>query len=274
MAGVISDLRKIAEGREAEIFAWGDGRVLRLLRPGRSADALRREAAAIRAVSAVTDALVPEVFDIIEYDGRAGLVMERIDGADQITLLGSKPWLVASAGASLGRVQAELHKAPAPSEVETLKSRLRRVFTRDLVPAESSARLLAALDALPDGDRLCHGDFHPGNILMSTRGPVVIDWANVTAGAPAADFARTDLMLKMGEPPPGTPSLVKYMQGFGRKIIRWSYRRAYLKARPTDDALIRRWQIVRVADRLIADGIESERERLSAMLREAGLFVD
>lgn len=274
MTGVIADLRKIAEGREAEIFAWEDGRVLRLLRPGRPGDALAREAAAIEAVRAVTDAMAPRVYELIEYDGRAGMVMERIDGTDQITMLGRKPWLVASAGFALGRVHAEMHKATAPAEIEPLASRLRRHFTKPEVPIESGRRLLAALEALPDGDRLCHGDFHPGNILMSKRGPVVIDWANVTAGDPAADFARTDLLLKMGEPPPGSPSLVKYMQGFGRKIIRWSYRRAYLKARPTDADLVRRWQIVRVADRLIDDGIESERETLMAMLREAGLLVD
>ena len=29
-----SGLKKVAEGREAEMFAWEDGKVLRLLRPG------------------------------------------------------------------------------------------------------------------------------------------------------------------------------------------------------------------------------------------------
>lgn len=271
MSGAIADLQRIAEGREAEIFAWEGGRALRLLREGRTGDALVREAAAMRAVAAGTNARVPEVFELVEYAGRHGMVMERVEGMDQITLLGKKPWLVYSAGTTLGRVHAELHRAVAPPELGTLKERLRRSFAHPEVPPESRERLLQALDALPDGDRLCHGDFHPGNILISPDGPVVIDWPNVTAGDPAADFARTDLMLIMGEPPPGTPSLVKYMQGFGRKVIRAAYRRAYLKARPTAPDLERRWHLIRVADRLIDDGIDSERDVLMAELHEAGI---
>jgi aminoglycoside phosphotransferase (APT) family kinase protein len=125
--------------------------------------------------------------------------------------------------------------------------------------------------ALPDGNSLLHGDFHPGNVLLSSRGPVVIDWPNATAGDATADFARTDLLLRMGDPPPGTPALVRYLQGFGRKLIRSAYRRAYLKARPTDEALCARWQLVRTADRLYADNIEVEHDTLRALLRVGGI---
>jgi aminoglycoside phosphotransferase (APT) family kinase protein len=271
MSAVIADLTRIAEGREAEIFAWEEGRVLRLFRGARMRESLEREAAAMRAVRSVVP-LVPEVFDIIEFDGRPGMVMERVDGPDLITLLGSKPWLVWSAGVTLGRAHAQLNATPAPPQLETLKSRLRRVFSRDEVPPEPRERMFALLDSLPDGDRVCHGDFHPGNVLMSERGPVVIDWPNASAGDPAADFARSDLLLRMGDPPPGTPALVKYMQGIGRKLINAAYRRTYLRERPTDMELIRRWQVVRIGDRLVDDGIEVERERLTAMLRDAGVL--
>lgn len=271
MSVQIAGHERIAEGREAEIFAWDEGRVLRLFRTARSAQVLERECAAMRAVREAMP-LVPEVFDLVEVEGRPGIVMERVDGPDQITLLGSKPWQVYSAGTALGKVHAAINGVAAPSSLETLHERLRRIAARPEVPEGARTRLLALLDALPGGDRLCHGDFHPGNILMSSRGPVVIDWPNVTAGDPAADFARTDLLLTMGEPPPGTPSLVRYMQGIGRRIIRSAYRRAYLAERPTDPALVARWRVVRAADRMIAEGIDSERERLVALLREAGVL--
>ncbi|WP_308495210.1 hypothetical protein [Micromonospora purpureochromogenes] len=32
------------------------------------------------------------------------------------------------------------------------------------------------LDGLPDGDRLCHDDFHPGNVLLAVDWTAVIDW--------------------------------------------------------------------------------------------------
>jgi aminoglycoside phosphotransferase (APT) family kinase protein len=271
MVASVTSLERIAQGREAEIFAWGDGRVLRLFRRERPAASLEHEAAAMRAARSVLPS-VPEVFGFEEVERRQGIVMERVEGPDYITLLGSKPWLVWSAGDTLGRLHAALHEAVAPPELQSLKSRLQAIINGADLPAPDAALLRAAVDALPDGDRVCHGDFHPGNVIKSDRGPVVIDWPNAAAGDPAADFARTDLLLVMGDPPPGTPSLVKYMQGLGRKLIRTAYRRAYLAARPTSQDLVARWQIVRIADRLYADRIDVERERLTSMLREAGLL--
>ena len=40
-------------------------------------------------------------------------------------------------------------------------------------------------------ERLIHVDFHPDNVLLSERGPVVIDWANSRSGKPAFDVAMT-----------------------------------------------------------------------------------
>ncbi len=271
MAAIIEGLQRIAQGREAEIFAWDEGRVLRLFRHRRSEASLQHEAAAMKAARTVMPS-VPEVFGFEEIDGRPGIVMERVEGPDYITVLGSKPWLVWSAGTTLGRLHAQLHEATAPPELMLLRTRLMGMVERSGVGASDAARLRAAINALPDGDRVCHGDFHPGNVLKTERGPVVIDWPNATAGDPPADFARTDLLLAMGDPPPGTPSIVKYMQGFGRKLIRSAYRRAYLAERPTPDDLVKRWQLVRVADRLYDDKIEVERVKLTAMLREGGLL--
>jgi aminoglycoside phosphotransferase (APT) family kinase protein len=271
MSAVVAGRTRIAEGREAEIFEWDSGRVLRLFRTQRSADVLDRETAAMRAVRDVVP-LVPEVFDIVEVEGRPGIVMERIDGPDLITLLGSKPWQVYSAGTTLGKVHARINSIAAPRQLESLKDRLRRIAVRPGVPEAARGRLISLLEDLPDGDRLCHGDFHPGNMLMSPRGPVVIDWPNVTAGDPAADFARTELLLALGEPPPGTPSLVRYLQGVGRKVISLAYRRAYKAASAVDEALVERWRPARAADRLIAEHIDSEREKLVEILGQNGVL--
>jgi aminoglycoside phosphotransferase (APT) family kinase protein len=36
-----------------------------------------------------------------------------------------------------------------------------------------------------------HGDFHPGNVVLTQRGPVVIDWRNTTEGPP--DLSETEI---------------------------------------------------------------------------------
>ena len=47
-------------------------------------------------------------------------------------------------------------------------------------------------------DKLCHGDFHPSNVIVQDDGAVyVIDWSHVTQGNASADAARTYLLFSM-----------------------------------------------------------------------------
>ena len=58
--------------------------------------------------------------------------------------------------------------------------------------AQLLAQLHHGLHEIPfGGGRLLHVDLHPDNVLLSSRGPVVIDWANARAGNPAFDVAMT-----------------------------------------------------------------------------------
>ena len=57
--------------------------------------------------------------------------------------------------------------------------------------------LLTGLSGMPDGDRLCHGDFHPGNVLGEPSRPVVIDWPDACRGDRAADCCRSHLLLRL-----------------------------------------------------------------------------
>jgi aminoglycoside phosphotransferase (APT) family kinase protein len=57
--------------------------------------------------------------------------------------------------------------------------------------------LLDRLADMPDGDRLCHGDFHPINVLGQNSRPIVIDWPDACCGDPAADVCRSYLLLKL-----------------------------------------------------------------------------
>lgn len=260
-------LVKVAEGREAEIYAWEDGRVLRLMRSADAKQAVERQAHALRAARAA-GVSVPEVHGATEALGRPGLIMERIEGTDLLTLLGSRPWLVWSIGAISGRMHAQLHDVAAPDDLRALRPALREsIASSRLVPAHLAELAVGVLDALPDGDRLCHGDFHPGNIMRTTDGYVLIDWTNAIRGDPTADYARTDLMIRIGEPPPGSPFIVRTLAAFGRGILQAAYRRAYRRHRPIDPALVTHWEVPVAANRL-TDNIESERPALLKLLEE------
>jgi aminoglycoside phosphotransferase (APT) family kinase protein len=260
-------LRRIAAGREAEIFDVGDGRVVRLFLDPAAKAWFEHEVVAMRAVRAVVP-LVPEVFETTEIDGRPGIVMERIDGPDLLSRIASKPWTVLSAGKILGDTHARLHDVVAPADVVPLTERALQVAPRVDADEDVKAWGLDALAAMPDGDRLLHGDFHPANVLLTNAGPRVIDWPIVTRGNPDADVARSLLMLRIGEVPPGSPLVVRIGQRFVRRLLERSYLRAYRRLRPVSDAAIERWVAIRAVDRL-AENIPEERDKLLAIIAAA-----
>src|SRR3990172_1347399 len=237
------------------MFAWEDGSILRLLREPGSEQRNQWQAAAMEAARS-RGVRVPAVLGAATVMGRPGLIMERIEGPDLLTLIGRRPWTAFRVGRICGEVHARLHEVQAPLVIPSLKDALkRRIETTGQLPQHLAEFALEALDGLPDGDALCHGDFHPGNILLAGEEPVLIDWTNALRGDPAADVARTRLMLRLGEPPPGTSFGLRLMALIGRNLLVTLYLRSYRRARALDMDAVKGGEIAIAAARP-ADGIQ------------------
>jgi aminoglycoside phosphotransferase (APT) family kinase protein len=258
-----SERVRVGQGREAEILQWGEGRVLRLLWSAEREPWLDREENALRAASAAA-APVPAVYERVTVDGRPGLVMERVDGPDLLTRLGSRPWTIVGAGRLLGRLHARLHEVPAPPELPALKHTIRGLLEQraDLVPEELLAEAMQLLAELPDGNRLCHGDFHPGNVLLTPAGARVIDWSGASSGDPTADVCRSRMIVRLAAIPEHAPALVRRLDRIGRSWLLRAYFTAYGKV---DLQAVDRWERVALIARL-AEGVDAERSALMDLL--------
>jgi aminoglycoside phosphotransferase (APT) family kinase protein len=259
----ITDLRKIAEGREAEMFEWSDGKVLRLFRSEQGPAEAARQIDALRE-AAGAGVPVPRVFGLEMVGGRAGIVMERLDGPDLLNRLGAKPWLVLKYSTACGRVHAQVNRAAAPAALPSNHSRMRRLLADSTpadVPPDYAGAALARLEELSEGDRLCHGDFHPGNVMTRQGEYVVIDWSNAARGVPEADVARTRMMADLGKPPPGTSRVLAFLVRYFRGLFMTFYMREYRKALSIDDRLVEAWALPVAVTRL-TEGISEEREDL------------
>jgi len=262
------ELRKIAEGREAEMFAWEEGTILRLLRDPQAQSRAQWEAAAMKAASD-RGVRVPAVHSLTTVLGRPGLVMERVEGPDLLTLVGRRPWMVLWVGRVTGEMHARLHDTKASRRMPALKDTLRqRIQSSGRVPEDLARFALDTLDGLPYGDSLCHGDFHPGNIMMAGETPVVIDWTNATRGDPDADVARSLVLLRLAEPPPGTSVALRLLTRVGRALLTSAYLRAYRRVRPLDMGLVDRWEVVQAAARLAFEHIPAEERPLRRLLEQ------
>jgi aminoglycoside phosphotransferase (APT) family kinase protein len=257
-----------AEGREAEVFRLKDGSALKLMRHPDSIGRVEREAAAMRILSQ-NGHRAPAVRGIVEIDGRPGLVTEYIKGPDLFTRLSAHPWKIWQAGSVMAMTHAAMHECQAPASLPELHDDLKERITTapSPLPSAQTEAVLELLGRLPRGDRLCHGDFHLGNLLADWDVPVVIDWGDAARGDPLADVARTELLHRLGEPPPGTSRLLETLIPIGRGILAHRYVSTYRRCRGIDAARLEKWKIVRAAAR-VAEGIDSETESLLGYLRE------
>jgi aminoglycoside phosphotransferase (APT) family kinase protein len=258
--------RLVGQGREAEIFEWSEGAVLRLMRDPSGGKRAEQQAAAMRAAREA-GAPVPAVRELVEVDGRPGLVMERVDGLAMMDLLARGPWKLFSMARQLGELHAQINAIGAPPVVPDQREYLRGriVEVGDLIPPKLSTWALEVLDGLPDGDRLCHGDYHVSNVLIGRNGPMVIDWTRVTRGHPTGDLARSLLLTHMGEVPPGTPLMVRALRRPGQGVFNQTYERAYRRGIEVDDASLEGWKVAQIAARF-SERIEVEYPRLVQFL--------
>ncbi|MBN1200731.1 MAG: phosphotransferase [Anaerolineae bacterium] len=264
---MITGQRIIGRGRTANIYTWSDGYVLKLFHDWMPLADIEAEAHHSRAVAAAGLA-VPGVGDVIHVDGRHGLLYERVDGPTMFDVMVSRPWKIAA----LARQMADLHAAVHAVQIDDmppLKDRLRwRIERVDCLPDNARRAALAALDDLPDGGAACHGDLHPDNILLTARGPVIIDWIAATRGNPLADVARTSLLLTVGLPPSDMGPLLRALVWLVRGIIHRAYLRRYLAQRGATLAQVNAWMLPVLAVRL-SEHVPGEQAHLLARIRAA-----
>lgn len=264
----IGELEKLGAGREAELFLWPHGGVVKLFRTPGDAAAAQREAACLALLRA-SGAAVPRLLGTVTIEQRPGVVMERLVGPDQLQLIVSRPWTMWKVAESLARLHAQLHAGVAPERLPSLKATLRQEIAQSgSVPPDVRARALAELDRLADGVAVCHWDFHPGNVIETAAGPRVIDWGAVHRGQALADVART-LILIGGGAPPDMPPLVRKLIAIARAVVSRRYLREYSRLRPFDPDALQAWLPVVAAARL-AEGIPEERDYLLGLVQQAG----
>jgi len=180
--------------------------------------------------------------------------------------LGHKPWRLPDIARALGRLHAQLHSVGAPPELPSAHDGVRFGLSSPLVPADVRDQALARLETLPEGERLCHFDFHPANVLRAGEGYKLIDWANAGRADPEADVARTMIILLAAKAPDHAPFVVRRLDPLGRRLLWSGYLRAYRRERPLDEKLVGRWRRVLAAVRLAEDR-PGEREWLLAEAR-------
>lgn len=251
----------IGQGRTAEIFELNGDKIIKLFRSDFPIHIIESE---YKIGKELTNKglPIPGIYDLITIDNRVGIVYEKIKGPTMMGAILSKPWRIKAEARRL----AELHKSIQVSIKADIAFQYLRIKKNiketGLLSIKNKDELLDYLETLPKGEILCHGDFHPDNIIISTNKMYVIDWMGATIGNPLADVARTSVMLKFAIVPEHVSNIKKSMILFVRGVFYKEYIRHYIKLAGENLSSIEKWELPVAAERLVEWIPEKEKEVL------------
>jgi len=237
----------IARGRTADVYPWGDKYILKLFHNWFEFEDIEYELRIAHAVHA-SGVKTPAVKELVQVEGRNGLIYERVNGKSMVEIFSQKPWRFFSYSRTLARLHVEMHDCVFNAEVPHQYNKLHnKINHADALPASLKYKLLTELESLPKGDRVCHGDFHPANVLIAEDDAIVIDWIDAACGNPLADVARTSIIFLGAANTAQTPNPIIKMF---TKLSHALYLHEYFRLYPNGMDEYHRWLPVVAAGRL------------------------
>jgi aminoglycoside phosphotransferase (APT) family kinase protein len=257
----LTGAKMLGRGRTADVFLHRGKYVVKLFRPSFPKQAIDNEYLVSSTIGSLID--IPRAHDRVIIGGREAIVFDLIKGESGFKHLLLNPWSVKRFARQFAALHVKIHAISVPDQIPEMNAVLIRNMTmHDLLPSDVKARIIKHLNTLPGGNVLCHGDFHPDNILLQRGRPYVLDWMTAARGNPLADAARTSVLLKWAQPGPGTPALFRVLLAGIRSRFFEHYISRYQELTGARREDIERWELPVMAARLMEWIPKEEKELL------------
>ena len=192
----------VGQGRHSTVYEYPDNQVLKVLPADTGRTVAEEELSKTKLVKEY-GVECPCAHRVIEEDGRYGILIDHVHGPNYLEWMQQHPSALNKLIALFVQEQHEIHMHKVP-ELPPVKELLwNKINGCAVIPQESKHLLFLQMKKLPDGEHLCHMDYHPENIVVSLDGPLVIDWADAGKGNYLADVAMTSVLLEIGTLPIG-----------------------------------------------------------------------
>ena len=196
-----------------------------------------------------TDLNIPKIKSIEVVDGKWSIVMDYIEGKTLSELMAQNPEKEDEYLELFVDLQRTVLSKRVPM-LNKLKDKMQGRISEAKLDATTRYDLHTRLDSLPKHYNLCHGDFHPSNVIITADGtPYIIDWAHATQGNSSADVARSYLLFYLA----------------GKKELGDKYLKLYCKKSDTAIQYVQRWIPIVAASRL-CKAPEGEKEFLHSWI--------
>jgi aminoglycoside phosphotransferase (APT) family kinase protein len=188
-------------------------------------------------------------------------IAERAPGTMMLEAMTRAPKRIPALVRLLAQLHARLHSLPCGTwpepETRSLAASRRLALVRTRV-ANGDAELAAALPRVeralaglpPAPDVVCHGDFHPLNVIVDEHDrAIVIDWTDAALDDRHSDVARTTALLRSAAVA-GSSSIERALLAVVGPVLAFAYLRAYRRLLDVDRDRLRRWEAVHLVNGL------------------------
>ncbi|WP_342775347.1 aminoglycoside phosphotransferase family protein [Leptospira sarikeiensis] len=260
---------RIAIGRSAEIFPWGEGKVVKLFFSDIPKEDIEFEYKNTLEANKLGVCSM-RCYEKIEIENRIGIVLDFIEGVSLTKLPEQNPIKLFEVPKILAELHSKLHKKETGSlrEIKSYAKSTLALKPLKFLNVEERKKAEKLIDALPGGSSILHMDFHPENIVVSKDENIVIDWRTAAKGNRAADVAYTVFLFKDAELWPGTPKLKLLFYTIVRSIILRGYLKNYISLSGITLEEIDAWKLPILLLRAGVWDIDSERDSLQKQIRK------
>lgn len=193
----------------------------------------------------------PKVYEFVEIENRYGYTMEKLNDLTLLELMRKYPWKVIKYAKQMAAIHAQIHSVNAPHDLPFLADKYYEFISSKNDISDVKRRLIfQELEQFSIECKccICHGDFHPINILVDGERYFVIDWVLATRGNPEADVAGTYLIIGIYSSSKGDKAFFEFLVDvLGGKLIAKVYLKEYIRITKMDKKKILRWIPIRAA---------------------------
>jgi hypothetical protein len=184
----------IGAGYSAEVYDYGNNNVLKLLKENFDNYLIQKEYE-ISKFAYLNNILTPEPKELIQENNRKGIVFQKINGKTLSTMgemLYKKETIQ-----KMVELQYTINKTEFINDKYTYKNNLEYAVSENKYLTDDEKTIIKRIIYnLPDGNRLCHSDFHPMNVMYFENKYYIIDWALGVQGTMAYDVGKTIMLIK------------------------------------------------------------------------------
>lgn len=138
---------------------------------------------------------IPRIHEVTKIGNQWAIVMDFIKGKTLTQLMKENPEKFEEYMNRFVDIQLLIHSKKAPL-LNKHRDKMHRKISESGLDATTRYELHTRLESMPKHTKICHGDFHPSNIICGEDGvDYIIDWSHATQGNASADTARTYLLF-------------------------------------------------------------------------------